>query len=63
MTAVHVAINQLRYSQHSSDEVVIEQIELAIADNECVCIVGPSGCGKTTLLNIIKFMAILDLSV
>ncbi len=53
MTAVQVKINHLCYLQQSNDTLVIENIELAIAENECVCIVGPSGCGKTTLLNAI----------
>jgi len=33
--------------------VVLQDINLAIAANELVCIVGPSGCGKSTLLNIV----------
>jgi NitT/TauT family transport system ATP-binding protein len=30
---------------------VLENINLAVADGEFVCLLGPSGCGKTTLLN------------
>ena len=31
----------------------LEDINLAVADGEFVCILGPSGCGKSTLLNIV----------
>jgi ABC-type nitrate/sulfonate/bicarbonate transport system ATPase subunit len=30
---------------------VLENINLAVADSEFVCLLGPSGCGKSTLLN------------
>lgn len=33
--------------------VALENIDLAIRQNEFVALVGPSGCGKSTLLNII----------
>jgi len=33
--------------------LVVEGIDLAVAETEFVALVGPSGCGKTTLLNII----------
>jgi ABC-type nitrate/sulfonate/bicarbonate transport system ATPase subunit len=32
---------------------VLEDIDLAVAEGELVCILGPSGCGKSTLLNIV----------
>jgi NitT/TauT family transport system ATP-binding protein len=32
---------------------VFEEVELEIAQRECVAIVGPSGCGKTTMLRCI----------
>jgi NitT/TauT family transport system ATP-binding protein/sulfonate transport system ATP-binding protein len=31
----------------------LERIDLAIADNDFLCILGPSGCGKSTLLRIV----------
>lgn len=31
----------------------LDDINLAVADGEFVCLVGPSGCGKSTLLDII----------
>jgi len=33
--------------------VALNDINLAIAENEFVCIIGPSGCGKSTLLHMI----------
>jgi len=33
--------------------LVLQDINLQVAQNELVCIVGASGCGKSTLLNII----------
>ena len=32
---------------------VVDEVSLAIRDNEFICIVGPSGCGKTTLMNLL----------
>jgi sulfonate transport system ATP-binding protein len=32
---------------------ILENINLAIAPSEFVCMVGPSGCGKTTLLRMV----------
>jgi NitT/TauT family transport system ATP-binding protein len=32
---------------------VLQDIDLAVAQSEFVCVVGPSGCGKTTLLRMI----------
>jgi len=31
----------------------LEPIDLAVADNDFICILGPSGCGKSTLLRIV----------
>lgn len=42
------------FSEGEEDEVVaLDNINLAIEDEEFICLVGPSGCGKTTLLRII----------
>src|SRR4051794_23690125 len=44
------------FSSHrgGGEEIVaLDQVDLAIAAQEIVCIVGPSGCGKSTLLNLI----------
>src|SRR5580704_13233931 len=39
------------------DRVVLDGLDLTIADEELVVLLGPSGCGKTTLL---RLMAGLD---
>jgi NitT/TauT family transport system ATP-binding protein/sulfonate transport system ATP-binding protein len=31
----------------------LQRTELAVADNDFICILGPSGCGKSTLLRIV----------
>ena len=36
-----------------SDVLALEQVGLAIADNEFAVLLGPSGCGKSTLMNIV----------
>lgn len=35
------------------DIVAIDNVTMAIADHDFVCLLGPSGCGKSTLLNMI----------
>ena len=35
------------------DTVVLNGIDLSVAENEFVTLLGPSGCGKTTTLRII----------
>jgi ABC-type nitrate/sulfonate/bicarbonate transport system ATPase subunit len=40
-------------SKNFSQTKALERIELAIADNDFLCILGPSGCGKSTLLRIV----------
>src|SRR5262249_30278721 len=36
-----------------SDQVVLQDIDLAIYEEEVVALLGPSGCGKSTLLRIL----------
>lgn len=41
------------YQGRAGAVTALQNTQLAIGQNEFVCVVGPSGCGKTTLLNII----------
>lgn len=41
------------FSTQSYTNVVIQDLNLEVAENEFVCILGPSGCGKSTLLRCI----------
>jgi putative ABC transport system ATP-binding protein len=41
------------YGGGSAQQVVLDDLSLAIADGELAVVHGPSGCGKTTLLNLI----------
>ncbi len=34
-------------------KLVLDRIDIAVADGEFLCVVGPSGCGKTTLLRLL----------
>ena len=38
---------------YTSGTLVLQNINLAVAEGEIVCLLGPSGCGKTTLLRIV----------
>ncbi len=38
----------------------LDDINLAVADGEFICLVGPSGCGKSTLLDIIAGLTMPD---
>ncbi|HZZ95268.1 MAG TPA: ABC transporter ATP-binding protein [Usitatibacter sp.] len=39
-------------SHRYGELLVYEKLDLAVRENEFVCICGPSGCGKTTLLDL-----------
>jgi NitT/TauT family transport system ATP-binding protein len=42
---------------------VLKGIDLAVRENEIVCVLGPSGCGKTTLLNCVAGLEGYDGSI
>lgn len=39
---------------HPHGLVALDNVSLAVADREFVCLIGPSGCGKTTVLNVLS---------
>ena len=53
--AIKVLVDDVRkvFRGRDNEVVALNGINLAIHENEFVCVVGPSGCGKSTLLNII----------
>lgn len=48
-----VAITLERASIRLGGQSIVEDIDLAVAPGEFVCLLGPSGCGKSTLLNVV----------
>lgn len=43
-----------RSRAHPQGLVALDNLSLAVADREFVCLLGPSGCGKTTVLNVLS---------
>jgi NitT/TauT family transport system ATP-binding protein len=41
------------YGTGPAQLLALDQVSLAVADGEFVCIIGASGCGKSTLLNLV----------
>jgi ABC-type taurine transport system ATPase subunit len=55
---VEVESVTLEYASRDGPVTALQDVTLAIAEGDFVCVVGPSGCGKTSLLRIIAgFMA------
>jgi NitT/TauT family transport system ATP-binding protein len=40
-------------AKRKADVMALDDINIAVAKNEFLCLLGPSGCGKSTLLNMI----------
>lgn len=53
MKGPKLLIKGLGKSYGNSISQVLESVNLAIEDNEFLCVLGPSGCGKSTLLRCI----------
>ena len=47
-------------SKAYGDTVVLDGIDLAVAEHEVVCLIGPSGCGKSTLLRCADLLDPID---
>ena len=39
---------------HPDGLLALDNVDLAVADHEFICLLGPSGCGKTTVLNVLS---------
>ncbi|HEX6833034.1 MAG TPA: ABC transporter ATP-binding protein, partial [Rudaea sp.] len=52
-TQIEIRAVEKRFGDDASSVVALQNIDLAIARGEFVCLLGPSGCGKSTLLNLI----------
>jgi polar amino acid transport system ATP-binding protein len=53
-----LAVEGLR--KHYGAKVVLDGIDLAVAEHEVVCLIGPSGSGKSTLLRCIDLLEPVD---
>src|SRR5215472_7129495 len=49
----HGALETRALSMSFGNHLVLDRIDLDVADGEFLSIVGPSGCGKTTLLRLL----------
>ncbi|MBO7054354.1 MAG: ABC transporter ATP-binding protein [Bacteroidales bacterium] len=53
VTLEHLTVGYLGKNQNS---VILENLNLSIAEGELVCLLGPNGCGKSTLIRTIAGM-------
>ena len=49
-----IELKNIEYRYPNSDKSVIENFNLKIKKNDCICIIGKSGSGKTTLVDLIS---------
>ncbi len=55
--AVEVSNVSKAYPTPKGPYVVLENVNLQVADGEFICVIGHSGCGKSTLLNMVSGFA------
>src|SRR5688572_32461686 len=57
-----IALKGLTKTFHAGDDApaAVDDLSLAIADNQFVTLLGPSGCGKTTTLRLIAGYIVPD---
>lgn len=51
-----VELKNVNFSYKNSDKC-LRDINLSVAEGECILLTGPSGCGKTTLLRVLNGLA------
>ena len=47
-----IELKNIEYKYPNSNKNIIENLDLKINKNDCICIIGNSGSGKTTLVDI-----------
>lgn len=60
MTSQNYVLELKSISCSHDDRTVVQQLDLAVADGNLICLLGPSGCGKTTVLRTIAGFHALD---
>jgi NitT/TauT family transport system ATP-binding protein len=62
MAPAKLALEHVRKSFRASrgEVTALEDVSLAVAEGEFVCLVGPSGCGKSTILNLVAGLEFPD---
>lgn len=58
--ATHPAINLVGVSKKFGDQVVLDDVDLAVKRGEILVVIGPSGSGKTTLLRCLVGLVDID---
>ncbi|MPY75794.1 MAG: ATP-binding cassette domain-containing protein [Alphaproteobacteria bacterium] len=53
MAGITIEALSKTYGSHDTDAAAVDDLDLAIEDNQFVTLLGPSGCGKTTTLRLI----------
>lgn len=48
-----IKLHEVSFRYSDDEPLVLDEVNLSIADGECVGIYGPSGCGKTTLVKVV----------
>ena len=51
MSDIRIRIDEKRFDDEGP--IVIQGLDLTVAQHEVIAVLGPSGCGKTTLLRLI----------
>tara|TARA_B100001057_G_C22857785_1_gene953359 strand:- start:2264 stop:4033 length:1770 start_codon:yes stop_codon:yes gene_type:complete len=49
-----IELKNIEYRYPNSDKSVVENLNLKIQKNDCICIIGKSGSGKTTIVDLVS---------